>query len=199
MGDVQRAAVLYKTAAADPVAALPELRRGVVDPAALVRHIAAVQLAFHHPAELPVPATRELLDTLVRVCQSDESSLTAEYVDASDDGEDCWDLGQHIALALARLPTGSADWAVPVLVSLWQRDRQFYEAALAAISLSFPEGGHHTASALSELQRTVLVALTGDDAVWGCCMTTAPLLAARGLPSTRRGMVAFLTSTGAQT
>src|SRR5262249_40332772 len=154
MGDVQRAAALYRAAMADPATARPELRRRVADPDELVRHVAAVQLAFHHPADLPGPATRELLSTLLRVSRSsDESSLIPEYAAASDDGEDCWDLAQHIALALARLPAGSADFAVPELVALWQQDRQFYEVALAAVALAFPKGGSPAASALSELQR----------------------------------------------
>ncbi|QEL20927.1 hypothetical protein [Limnoglobus roseus] len=197
MGDVRRAAALYRDTNADPVEALPRLRHGASDPDDLVRHMAAVQLAFHHPRALPEAVARELLGTLGRVSRASvSSSLISEYTRATDDGEDCWDLGQHIALALARLPAGSGDFAVPELVALWQRDRQFYEVALAAVSLSFPEGGRPTASALSELQQSVLVALTGDDAVWTFCMPTAPLLAARGLPTTRHGMQAFLDGTG---
>jgi hypothetical protein len=167
----------------------------VADPDDVVRHVAAVQLALHHPGKLPESATRELLGTLVRVSRvSDRSHLTAEYTAATDDGEDCWDLGQHIALALARLPAGSAEFAVPELVALWQRDRQFYEAVLAAVALAFPEGGRPAAATLSGSQRAVLQALVGDDAVWTFCMATAPLLAARGLPGSRPGMQAFLAS-----
>jgi hypothetical protein len=197
MGDIGRAATLYREATADPVSALPQLRRGVADPDDLVRHVAAVQLAFHHPTELTESATRELLGTLLRVSRvSDRAPLTSEYAEATDDGEDCWDLGQHIALALARLPAGSAKFAVPELVTLWQRDRQFYEAVLAAVALAFPEGGRPAASALSDSQRAVLRALVGDDAVWTFCWDTAPMLVARGLPDSRRGMQAFLAGTG---
>jgi hypothetical protein len=197
MGDVRRAGTLYRAAAADPVTALPQLRRGVADPDDLVRHVAGIQLALHHPSELPESVTRELLNTLLRVSRvSDRSPLTAEYTQATDDGEDCWDLGQHIALALARLPTGSAEFAVPELVALWQRDRQFYEAVLAAVAIAFPEGGSPAVSALSVSQRVVLLALVGDDAVWTLCGDTAPILAARGLPGSRRGMQAFLAGEG---
>ena len=77
MRDVQRAAELYRAATADPTTALPELRRSVTDPDELVRHVAGVQLALHHPADLPRSATRDLLSTLLRVSRaSDESSLT---------------------------------------------------------------------------------------------------------------------------
>jgi hypothetical protein len=193
MGDVRRAAALYREATANPTVASPQLRRVVADPDELVRHVAAVQLALHSPADLPTSAARELLGTLLRVSRvGDTSSLTPEYAAATDDGEDCRDLGQDIALALARLPAGSADFAVPELIALWQRDRQFYEAVLAAVALSFPEGGRPVASALSELQRAVLGALLGDEPVWTCCMVTAPMLQARGLPGSRHGMQSFL-------
>jgi hypothetical protein len=187
MGDVRRAAELYTDTKTNPALALSQLQR--------VRHIATVQLGFHHPAHLPSAAVRELLDTLLRVSQgSDTSPLTNEYAEATDDGEDCWDLCQHIALALACLPAGSADFAVPELVGLWRRDRQFYEAVLAAVALSFPEGGRPSASALSASQRGVLVALAGDEAVWKFCGDTAPILEARGLPGSRVGMQSFLAS-----
>lgn len=195
MGDVRQAATLYRKVTADPVSALPYLLQAVVDPDDLVRHVAGVQLAFHHPAALPESATRELLSTLLRVSRvSDRSPFTAEYAEATDDGEVCWDLGQHIALALARLPAGSADFAVPELVVLWQRDRQFYEAGLAALALTFPERDLPTAAALSGLQRTVLHALVSDDAVWTFCGDTAPMLSARGLPGSQRDMRLYLES-----
>jgi hypothetical protein len=195
MGDIQRAAALYREGNADPVKALPQLRRAVTDPDDLVRHVASVQLAFHHPTEMTESTTRELLATLLQVSRvSDRSPLTPEYAEATDDGEDCWDLGQHIALALACLPAGSADFAVPELVALWQRDRQFYEAVLAAVALAFSEGGRPTPSALSQSQRAVLLALVGDDAVWTFCGDTAPMLMARSLPESLRGMQSFLAS-----
>jgi len=197
MSDVPRAASLYREVTADPISALPQLRRGVADPDELVRHVAAVQLAFHHPAELTGATTSELLETLLRVSEmSDTSPLTPEYAAATDDGENCWDLGQHIALALARLPVGSADFAVPKLVALWERDRQFYEAVLAAIALTFAEGDRPRASALSPPQRAVLAAMVEDEPVWDCCVATAQLLQARGLPSSRGGMQSFLGATG---
>jgi hypothetical protein len=105
-------------------------------------------------------------------------------------------LGQHIALAFARLPAASAEFAVPELVALWQRDRQFYEAVLAAIAIAFPEGGRPAVSVLSASQRAVLQALVGDDAVWTFCGDTAPMLLARGLPRSRRDMQAFLAGAG---
>jgi hypothetical protein len=170
----------------------------VADPDDLVRHVAGVQLALHHPTEVPGAITQELLDTLLRVSRpSDRSPLTAEYTEATDDGEDCWDLGQHIALALAHLPAGSSEFAVPELVALWRRDRQFYEAVLAAVALAFPEGGRPAVPALRESQRAVLRALVGDDAVWTFCGDTAPMLVARGLPGSRRGMQAFLAGASA--
>jgi hypothetical protein len=186
--------MLYRVAVAEPVKALSILRQAAADPDELVRHVAAIQLAIHHPTEMPEAATRELLGTLLRVSRkSDPTPLTSEYIQATDDGEDCWELGQHIVLALARLPAGSAEFAVPELVALWQRDRQFYEAVLAAVALAFSAGGRPTASALNASQRAVLHALVGDEAVWTFCGDTAPMLAARGLPGSRRGMQAFLT------
>jgi hypothetical protein len=195
MGDVRRAAAIYRDATADPVASLPRLRTGVADPDALVRHVAAVQLAIHSPIDLPASAVRELLDTLLRVSRpSDLSPLTPEYAEATDDGEYCWDLGQHIALALAQLPTGSADFAVPELVGLWKRDRQFYEAVLAAVALSFPEGGRPVAVDLSESQRAVLAVIADDEPLWSCCGDTVPALEARGLPTSRHEMRSILAS-----
>ncbi|MDB5384908.1 MAG: hypothetical protein JWM11_554 [Planctomycetaceae bacterium] len=193
MGDVRRAAALYRAATADPAAALPQLLSGVTDLDELVRHVAAVQLALQLHSELQAPVARELLDTLLRVSQpSDRSLLTTEYAAATDDGEACWDLGQHIALSLACVPPGSADFAVPELISLWQRDRQFYEAVLAAVALTFPDGGRPLATALTELQSRVLIALTEDEAIWTFCRDTRQLLDARGLPQSRQGMRAFL-------
>jgi hypothetical protein len=196
MGDVKRATALYGQVTAGSVAGLPELRRAVTDPDALVRHVAAVQLAFHRPTELPESAVRELLGTLVALSRRvpDKSSLAADYTVVTDDGEDCWELSQHITMALARLPAGSADFAVPELVALWQRDRQFYEAVLAAIALSFPEGGRPVASTLSNSQRTVLAALTDDEAIWTFCGDTAPMLLARRLPTSRGALRSFLAS-----
>lgn len=193
MGDVARAARLYEQSTANPIAGLPGIRRAAADPDDLVRHVAMVQLAFHRPAELAISAIHELLDTLVRVSGVGNSRpITREYAAAT--GVDCWDLGQHIAVALASLPAGSADFAVSELLDLWQRDRQFYEAALAAIALSFPESDRLPASAVNESQRAVLVALVRDDAVWTCCGDTSPILIARGLPGTRSGMESFLMS-----
>jgi hypothetical protein len=169
----------------------------VADPDSLVRHVAAVQLATHSPADLPAAAVRELLDTLIQVSRpSARFPLTPEYEEATDDGNSSWDLGQHIALALADLPAGSADFAVPELVALWRRDRQFYEAVLAAVSLSFREGGRPVAAALSESQRAVLAAIADDEALWSYCGDTTPTLVARGLPGSRHGLRSFLASNG---
>jgi hypothetical protein len=136
-----------------------------------------------------------MLDTLGQSRQQRaKPPIYAEYSEATATEDDCHDLGQDIVLALARLPAGSADFAVPPLLSLWQGDRQFYEAALAAALLTFPAGGRPVPSGLSEVQRSVLTALIGDSAIWTFCVDTAPILAARGLPGTRSGMQAFLRS-----
>jgi hypothetical protein len=189
--------MLYRNAVADPAIALPQLRRALADSDDLVRHIAAVRLALHYPMEIPEATTRELLNTLLQVSRtSGRLSLGAGYAEATEDSEDCGDLGQDIVLALARLPAGSADFAIPELVALWQRDRQFYEAVLAAVALAFPEGGSPAASALNQLQRALLQALVGDNAVWTYCGDPAPMLVARGLPGSQRAMRSFLATAG---
>ena len=198
MGNVRRAASLYREVTVERAKALPQLQRSVADQDDLVRHVAAIQLAFNYPADMPESAARELLATLLMVSRVSDR-LSSEYSEATQDGEDYWDLGQHIALAMACLPAGSAEFAVPDLVTLWQRDRQFYEAVLAAIALAFPEGGRPTAATLNETQRTVLKALVGDAPVWDCCMATVPVLEARGLPSSRHCMQSFLESPGGDT
>ena len=121
------------------------------------------------------------------------SQISQEYTQVTTTKDDCNDLGQDIALALARLPAGSASFAIPPLLGLWRQGRQFYEAALAAIALSFPPTAAKVAeSGLSATQRAVLHALTEDASIWTFCGDTAPMLADRGLPTTRRAMRKYL-------
>ena len=195
MGEVLRAAELFREASGNPAAARAALLQGLSDSDVLVRHVAAVQLAKHFPVQVPEPAIREMVETLLgepRRLQG-EPPIYREYSEATVSEESCHDLGQDLALALARLPAGSADFAVPALVALWQGDRQFYEAVLAAICLAFPERGDRPpASALSDVQQGVLQALLEDAAVWLFCGDTAPLLAARGMPDTPTSMREYL-------
>ena len=121
------------------------------------------------------------------------SQIGQEYTEVTTTKDDCNDLGQDIALALARLPAGSASFAIPPLLELWRQGRQFYEAALAAIALSFPPtAAKVAASRLSATHRAVLHALTEDAPIWTFCGDMAPMLADRGLPTTRRAMRKYL-------
>ena len=75
----------------------------------------------------------------------------------------------------------------------WRQHTQFYEAALAAIALSLPPtAAKMAASRLSATQRAVLHALAEDGPIWTFCGDTAPMLADRGLPTTRRAMRKYL-------
>jgi hypothetical protein len=212
----------------------------LADTDTLLRHVAGVLLAQHHPTDVPEPTIRELLGTLIRewtppgelpaivheyARHSDEgklpdsemealgarvaaamaeyhrrhppSQLSQEYTEVTATKDDCHDLGQDIAYALARLPVGSAGFAVLPLLGLWRQQRSFYEAVLAAIALSFPPSAAKVpASRLSKAQRAVLEALTEDEPVWTCCGDTAPLLADRGLPTTRKAVRKYLRATG---
>jgi len=60
--------------------------------------------------------------------------VASSYSEVTATEDDRPMLQQELTLALTRLPPGSADFAVSQLINLWNRDRQFYEAALAAIS-----------------------------------------------------------------
>ena len=121
------------------------------------------------------------------------SPISLEYTQVTTTKDDCNDLGQDIALALARLPASSANFAIPPLLKLWRQARQFYEAALAAIALSFPPtAAKVAASRLSAIQRAVLHALTEDVSIWTFCGDTAPMLADRSLPTTRQAMRKYL-------
>jgi hypothetical protein len=123
------------------------------------------------------------------------SKLSQEYAKVTMTVDDCNDLGQDIAIAFAYLPAGSADFAVMPLLRLWAQGKAFYEVALAAIALSFPLApGSTPASRLSATQRAVLQALTEDDPIWTCCGDTGPMLAVRGLPTTKRAMRKYLRS-----
>src|SRR5262249_39234390 len=103
------------------------------------------------------------------------------------------DLSQDLTLALSQLQSGQANNAVPVLLEVWQRCSAFYEAALAAISLTFPlSKTQRTQEGLDELQSRVLRTLLGNEGIWRFCGDTAPLLAPRGLPSDREAMRSFL-------
>ncbi len=193
MDSMAEAAELYQQAIADPGLALARLRRTLASPNDLLRHIAAAQVAFHFPSELPGSSIREMLNTLIQVSsESAPTRLSTEYAEATCGDDGCWDLGQHLAMALARLPAGSADFAVPELVSLWQRDRQFYEAILAAVALSFPESAQPVQPPLSENQRRVLESLVGDEAIWNLCAETVPGLTSRGLPGSKVGISELL-------
>jgi hypothetical protein len=121
------------------------------------------------------------------------SQLSQEYTKVTTTRDDCNDLGQDIAIALARLPAGSADFAIEPLVKLWRQAPEFYEAALAAIALSFPPtAAKMAARRLSATQRAVLHALTEEEAIWTSCGDTELLLADRGLPTARGAMRKYL-------
>lgn len=195
MGNIARARDLFLKVEEDPSTARAALLQAVLDSDSLVRHVAAVQLACHYPELVPEPIVREMVGTLVGEARwlDDEPAISREYTEATVTEDDCHDLGQDIALALACLPTGF-DFAAVSLVHLWQGERQFYEAALAALALSFPPDGHPIAAELNDTQRSVLLALVADIAIWTYCGDTVPMLAERGLPTTNAEMRAFLDS-----
>jgi len=192
--DIQRAAKLYQSVKRDASAAQKSLFEAISDADELVRIVASIQVAHESPGSLPDKATQEMLDLFLGepFRLSHEPPIYAAYAEATTTEDDSCDLGQDLALALAKLPVGSADSAIPAIIALWKNDRQFYEAALAAIALTFAEGRKPIASQLSDVQREVLEALLGDMTIWDYCGDTEPMLAARGLPRSREGLQAFL-------
>lgn len=192
MGDVDRAKRIAQWAMSDDAASRDDLLSALRDPSLLARLTAAIQVANKGVAPLPEPNTREIADALL--CGRD-ATLDREYANATATDEDYRDLEQDLALALAALPAGSADYAILPLIAFWQSRRQFYEAALAALALAFGPSGARTAARLTPLQRSVLTALTENDPIWTCCGDTVPMLSARGLPESRERMLMLLSAT----
>lgn len=147
----------------------------------LLRLTAGVALCNLAPEKMPGNVVHHMALAL----RKENSGLSEQYLVASD-GKD---LQHDIALALAKVPAGRADSAVPVLLEVWQEGTDFYEAALAAIALAFPKTKARIAgSQLRPVQRHVLRGLISDEAIWRYCGDTAPLLASRGLPRDRNAM-----------
>jgi hypothetical protein len=195
MGNVDRAQALFRSVAVDPAASRDALLSALSDDDQLLRMTAAVQLAHRRLAPLADGVIREMVQMLLgeRRRLEEEPPIYQEYSEATATAEDVHDLGQDLALALAELPAGSADFAIRPLVDLWQQDVQFYEAILAAIALAFaPIEIARPAQQLTEDQRYLVRALANDQAVWTCCGDTAPRLAERGLPASRATMHSYL-------
>jgi hypothetical protein len=144
-------------------------------------------------AELEAMAARVQAALAEHQQRNPESPMALEYTEVTATKDDCNELGQDIALALAQLPAGSANFAIPRLLKLWRQNPEFYEVALAAVALAFPPTAAKTAaSRLSATQRTVLQTLTEHASIWTYCGDAAPLLADRRLPTTRRAMQKYL-------
>jgi hypothetical protein len=192
MGDLERARAVYRAATDGTGGNVALLVHALGDGDLLVRLVAAIGLSRLTPERLPEPVVREMLATVIAAY--DEPSVARAFEEVAATEDDCPNLQQELVLALGRLPAGSADFAVPQLVGLWSRDRSFYEAALAAVCLSFPTRATTSVAAhdLTPMQAGVLDAVVGDRSMWEACGDTPEVLAARGLPDTRPGMYAVL-------
>jgi hypothetical protein len=172
------------------------LERSLTDPSALVRHVAAIALAGIDPDRLPEPSIRELLDTLVKLENREPLPIEESYIEATvtEDEEDAGALGQDIALALASLRCGQADFAIPRLLAFWAFDSRFYELAYALLGLTFPVMNSPVqARSLSQVQNNILDALLREPAIWSHDLIFVKHLSARGLPQTRQEMQSFVT------
>jgi Domain of unknown function (DUF4262) len=108
--------------------------------------------------------------------------LSDQYSDAIDGNE----LQQDIVLAMRYLRSCDVTELIPALIGYFKEDDQFYELGHAMISLAFPRKRSTVSSeALTDMQREVLTALTGTDAIWSSDGTLAALLKVRGLPTTK--------------
>jgi hypothetical protein len=191
MSDLERASAMYHAATNGTGGNIDLLVHALGDGDLLVRLVAAIGLSRLAPERLPEPVVREMLATVIAAY--DEPSVARDFEEVAATEDDCPNLQQELVLALGRLPAGSADFAVPQLVGLWWRDRSFYEAALAAICLSFPTRETSVAAHdLTPMQAGVLDAVVGDRPMWEACGDTPEVLAARGLPLTRPEMYALL-------
>jgi hypothetical protein len=196
LNDTERAKEAIRRAASDAAGSRDHLLAALRDPSRLVRLTAAIELGTRGIAPLPEQSVRDVADALLHGRDAD---LDEAYAEATATEDDVRDLEQELALALAALPAGWADFAILPLIELWRRDRQFYEAALAAIALAFGPSDVPRADGLSAPQRHVLVALSEDESIWNCCGDAGPLLAERGLPQSQRALRAFLSAHAART
>jgi hypothetical protein len=210
MHDIPKAKGCYQQCLAAPATSLDMLRQELSNPDALVRHVAAIQLIFHHPTEVPEATIDELTATFLRVSEgtSQDDPLVTDYTEATlnEEDEDWHDLQQDIALAFARLPANPNSPAIAPLVRVWQDDRSFYEAMLAAVVIAFPLSVLPVPpDSLNETQKSVLRALVpvkkrrffggsqkGEEAIWRSCEDTVYMLAERGLPNSPEAMRAYL-------
>ncbi len=114
--------------------------------------------------------------------QSKYEKLSDQYSDLTDGN----DLQQDVVLAMPYLRSCDVTELVPALIGYFKDDDQFYELGHAMISLAFPRRRSAVSpETLTEMQREVLAALTGTDAIWRSDGTVATLLKSRGLPTTK--------------
>lgn len=180
-----RASLMLNLMKANVADAEEILARACESNSKLIRLTAGVALCNLAPERMPGEAVYQMALELRGRSQVRDPGLLNEYLVASYGN----DLGQDIALALARVPAGRADSAVPVLLEAWQESPSFYEAALAAIALAFPKTEAAFArDQLRPVQVRVLRGLLSDEAIWKYCGDTAPVLASRGLPRDQNGM-----------
>lgn len=108
--------------------------------------------------------------------------LSSQYCDAMDGN----DLQQDVVVAMQNLQSGNVTELVHALIAYFKDDDQFYELGHAMISLVFPmKRSIVSPDTLTDLQRTVLKALTDVDTIWECDGALPSLLKSRGLPITR--------------
>jgi hypothetical protein len=182
----QLAADLYR-AASHPSSATPDdLAEALSAPEALVRHVAAIELAKLDPERLPEQSIRELLDTLARGEYLERLPLEAEYSEVTSTEEDCKGLGQEIVQAIAALHCGQADYVIPRLLEFWSFDSQFYELAHAMLALAFPVTGSPVEKGkLSGVQKRILQALVEEKEIWRGDGFWPDALSEHGLPQSR--------------
>ena len=128
----------------------------------------------------------DLLALLHASYDEDQISKYEKLSDQYSDATDGKDLQQDVVLALQNLRSCDVTELIPALIDYFQEDDQFYDLGHAMIALVFPRKRSTVSpDTLTDMQREVLTALTGTDAIWRSDGTFAALLKSRGLPTTK--------------
>lgn len=190
----QRAAELYHDCARPSASVQDALSQALSAAEPLVRHVAAIELAKLNPELLSEQSIREMLETLAKLEYLERLPIEDEYAEATATEEDSKCLGQEIAIALASLRCGQANFVIPRLLEFWSFDCQFYELAHAMLALAFPVTDSVVEKVeLSGVQIRILQALVNESSqIWGSDYYWPDALSKHGLPRSRKDVCALL-------
>jgi len=181
-----RAASLFHRISLSDEQAKDALIQALSDQDALVRHVAAIELAQLAPSRLPESSIRELLDTLGRLEYFEKLAIEEEYFEVTATENDFLTLDQQIVVAFCALNCGQADYVVARLLEFWSFDSQFYELGRALLALTFPSSNLPIRrEELNNRQYRVLQALVAETEIWTSDATWPRTLAKHGLPQNR--------------